>query len=134
MRPGTCRGGLFLLLAAAVLGGCSFFSSDPSPAAYGAKQSCSKGRRLAYPDFTVEFVGARRVTMPQYPRGFLYYDFNVAYGRENQTVSWTGGTGLIGPMEFKANGTTYSLERTFSDKLGKLDENDVVISEGGLIR
>jgi len=128
----SCRRFLFLFIVASVLGGCSFFGSDPSPAAYGDKRSCSKGQHLAFPDFTIEFVGTRRVTFPQYPRGFLYYDFNVSHGSQKQTISWTGGTGLIGPMEFQVNGKKYVLERIFSAKRGKLGESELVISEGGL--
>ena len=132
---GRCALGFALiLLAAATFAGCSYFPSAPSQAAYGEKCSCSQGQKLIFPDFSLEFAGTRRVSLPQYPRGFLYYDFTITLGDQKQTVSWTTGTGLIGPMEFQVNGKKYILERLFSDKLGKLGENQLTISEGGLVR
>jgi hypothetical protein len=35
-------------------------------------------------------------------------------------VSWTTGTGLIGPIDFEIGGKHYRLELRHSDKLGKI--------------
>jgi len=42
-------------------------------------------------------------------------------------VSWTSGTGLIGPMDFEIGGKHYQLELRHSDKLGKLNDDELVI-------
>jgi hypothetical protein len=42
-------------------------------------------------------------------------------------VSWTTGTGLIGPMDFEIGSKHYQLELRHSDKLGKLQDNELVI-------
>jgi hypothetical protein len=129
-RPGFIFG--LTVLTALLFGGCSFFTDNPSRAAYGTKLAYSQGQRLAFPDFTLEFTGTRRETTPQYPRGFLYYDFAITSGDQKQIVAWTTGTGLIGPQQFQVNGKKFILERVMSDKLGKLNENELVVWEGGL--
>jgi hypothetical protein len=42
-------------------------------------------------------------------------------------VSWTTGTGLIGPMDFEIGGKHYRLELRHSHTLGKLQDNELVI-------
>ena len=116
-------------LAAAImllLTGCQV-SAPAGQAAYGSRVAYAPGQPVDFPDFTLEFVGTRRVTSPQYPRGFLYYDFTVASGDEQQTVAWTSGTGDIGPQEFKVGDKVFLLELVFSETLGRLDENELVI-------
>ena len=78
-------------------------------------------------DLTIDYVGERRKSVPVYPRGFLYYDFKISKGKAEKLVSWTTGTGLIGPMDFEIDGKHYQLELRHSDKLGKLKENELVI-------
>jgi len=39
------------------------------------------GEKIEFPDFTIQYVGEHRKTLPVYPRGFLYYDFKVSKGR-----------------------------------------------------
>jgi hypothetical protein len=80
-----------------------------------------------FPDFTREFAGTRRVASPQYPRGLLYYDFTVTRGAERQTVAWSSGTGDIGPQPFQVGNEVFLLELVFSESLGKLGENELVI-------
>jgi hypothetical protein len=59
--------------------------------------------------------------------GFLYYDFKVSKGKAEKLVSWTTGTGLIGPMDFEIGRMHYQLELCHSNKLGKLQDNQLVI-------
>ena len=49
-------------------------------ASYGTRVKYRAGQKIEFPDFTVEYMGERRKTVPVYPRGFLYYDFNVSKG------------------------------------------------------
>jgi hypothetical protein len=96
-------------------------------ASYGTRVKYRPGEKIEFPDFTIEYVGERRKTVPVYPRGFRYYDFNVSKGKAEQIVSWTSGTGDIGPMDFEIGGKRYQLELRHSDKLGKLKHNELVI-------
>ena len=109
-----------------LLTGCQV-SAPAAQAAYGSRVAYALGRPVDFPDFTLEFAGTRRVTSPQYPRGFLYYDFSVTGGDEQQTVAWTSGTGDIGPQQFKVGDKVFLLELVYSGTLGKLDENELVI-------
>ena len=85
------------------------------------------GQKIEFPDFTVEYIGERRKSVPVYPRPFIYYDFKASKGRAEKVVSWTTGTGLIGPMDFEIGSKHYQLELRHSDKLGKLQDNELVI-------
>jgi hypothetical protein len=119
---------LILILMVANLLNCRT-SHSPASASYGAITKYEKGKAIKFVDFTLEFIGERRVTTPQYARGFLYFDFNINTDSEAKIVSWTSGTGDIGPTEFELSGKKYLLERARSDKLGRLEENELVIWE-----
>jgi hypothetical protein len=55
-------------------------------ASYGTRAKYRAGEKIGFPDFTVEYVGERRKTVPVYPRGFLYYDFKVSKGKTEKIV------------------------------------------------
>lgn len=103
-------------------------SPSSKAADYGTKVGFKKGQALQFPDFVLTYVGDRHVASDRYPRGFDYRDFRVVAGKESQTVSWSAGTGDIGPALFKVGAKQFGLELARSDKLGKLSENEVVIS------
>jgi hypothetical protein len=44
-----------------------------------------------------------------------------------KVVSWSSGTGDIAPVEFEIGGKHYQLELRHSEKLGKLQDNELVI-------
>ena len=46
-------------------------------------------------------------------------------------VSWSSGTGDIGPVEFEIGDKRFLLELRHSDELGKLNENELVIWKSG---
>ena len=96
-------------------------------ASYGTRVKYATGKKIEFPDFTIEYVKDRRESSSTYPRGFLYYDFTVNKESTEKTVSWTAGTGDIGPVEFEVGGKNYRLELRRSDKLGKLNDNELVI-------
>lgn len=103
------------------------YAASGEKAAYGTRVKYASGHKIEFPDFTITYAGERRQSSPTYPRGFLYYDFKVSSGKVEKTVSWTAGTGDIGPVDFEIGGKRYSLELRHSDKLGKLKENELVI-------
>ena len=105
---------------------CGHAASEQK-ASYGTRVKYRAGQKIEFPDFTVEYVGERRESVPVYPRGFLYYDFKVNKGKAEKVVSWTTGTGVIDPTDFEIEGKHYQLELRHSDKLGKLKENELVI-------
>ena len=97
-------------------------------ALYGTRVKYQAGQKIEFPDFTVEYVGERRTSLPVYPRGFLYYDFKVRTANIERVVSWSSGTGDIGPVEFEIGSKRFLLELRRSDKLGKLNNDELVIS------
>jgi len=117
------------LLAFAGPVSCGHAASEQK-ASYGTRVKYRVGKKIEFPDFTIEYVGERRKSIPVYPRGFLYYDFKVSKGKTEKMVSWTTGTGVIDPTDFEIGGKHYQLELRHSDKLGKLQENELVIWQG----
>ena len=107
---------------------CGHAASEQK-ASYGTHVKYRAGQKIEFPDFIVECVGERRKSIPVYPRGFFYYDFKVNNGKAGKVVSWTTGTGDIGPVEFEIGGKRFLLELRHSDKLGKLKENELVIRQ-----
>lgn len=107
----------------ALLGVGATYAAD-----FGAKVSYKKDAPVPFGGFSLTFVGERRVALEKYPRGFLYYDFRVTSPQGTQTISWTSGTGEIGPLLFKVGNEGFQLELRHSDKLGKLKENEMVVS------
>lgn len=77
---------------------------------YGVKTRFAKGKPLAFPDCELTFTGTRRIVSPAYSRGFLYYDFKAAVGGKTKDVSWSSGTGDIGPEFFEVNGRKFVIE------------------------
>jgi hypothetical protein len=118
----------FLFVHLLALAGSVLAEETPGAAAYGLKVKFSAGHSLHFPDFDLTYVGKRRVTPPQYPRGWWSYDFKVRGKNDEQTVSWSAGTGDIGPTRFKVNGADFQIELSRSDKLGPLRDDEMVVS------
>jgi hypothetical protein len=114
------------LLAFAGPVSCGHAASEQT-APYGARVKYRTGEKIGFPDFTIEYVGERRKSVSVYPRGFLYYDFKVRTTNIEKAVSWSSGTGDIGPVQVEIGGKHYQLELRHSDKLGKLKDNELVI-------
>lgn len=107
----------------------SSHAANPSDtAAYGSKVRFNAGLTVRFPDFELTYMGKRQVTPPQYPRGWWIHDFKVRGKGGEQTVSWSAGTGDIGPSRFKVNGALFQIELSRSDKLGSLREDEMVVS------
>jgi hypothetical protein len=99
-------------------------------ASYGTRVKYRAREKIDFPDFTIDYMGERRKILPVYPRGFLYYDFKITRGKTEKVVSWTTGTGIIDPTDFEFDGKRYHLELRRSEKLGKLNDNELVIWQG----
>lgn len=111
-----------------ILASCFAAENSAEKIAYGSKAKFGVGRTLPFPDFEVTYTGKHHVTPPQYPRGWWVHDFKVRSKGNEQTVSWSAGTGDIGPVRFKVGGAEFQIELSLSDKLGRLREDEMVIS------
>ncbi len=100
-------------------------------AAYGTKTIFEKNIPIQFPDFAVTFTGTTPANAGnseiKIPLGD-FYKFDVTNGTDSQVVSWSSGTGLIGPRPFTVGGKSYWLELRMSEKLGWLKDNELVIS------
>lgn len=100
---------------------------DQVTPAYGAKVRFAEGKPLTFPDLTLEYAGERRVESAQYPRGFVVHDFVARHDGQEMPVSWSAGTGDIGPALFALVGHRYRLELDRSDDLGLLRDGELVL-------
>ena len=117
-----------LVLYLSVLVATSHAANPSDTAAYGSKVRFNASLTVRSPDFELTYLGKRHVTPPQYPRGWWIHDFKVRGNRGEQTVSWSAGTGDIGPSRFKVNGALFQIELSRSDKLGSLCEDEMVVA------
>lgn len=122
--------GIFILLGL-FSSFCSSTKTDPltefALMEFGEKVKFLPNTRIKFKDFSIIYIGERRVSSTKFPNGFLYYDFKVQNQIEDITISWTSGTGDIAPISFMIGGKNYELELKVSDKLGKLAENELVV-------
>lgn len=102
-------------------------TTGDSIAGYGEKIRFAPNAPVYFENFGLTYLGERRVASDKFPRGFLFHDFKIEAGSQQQTVSWSSGTGDIAPAAFQIAGQNYELELRISDKLGKLAENELVI-------
>lgn len=102
-------------------------TGDSAQRFYGDKIKFWQNQPIKFTDFSLTYIGERRVTSDNFPRGFLYRDFKLEAGKDEQTISWSSGTGDIGPTRFTVGGQNYELELGMSDKLGKLAEDELVV-------
>lgn len=124
----TRRAMIFGLIA--MLGSAACASGSSGAAAYGTKVRFSKGTALTFPDFELTYQGRRHVATPRFPRGFNYEDFTVSRGGKSITVSWSSGTGDIGPQLFDFDGHHFTLELRHADRFkGWLKEDELVIEK-----
>lgn len=107
---------------------CPACGKPPDTAPYGEKVRYREGQAIAFADFTLTFKGQRRVVPPQYPRGWLAYDFIIRAGSGEQTITWSAGTGLIDATDFTVNGRNFALERVMAKHIGKLRDDELVVS------
>ena len=121
---------LLLLMCIALFAPTGCLRGEPTAAVanYGVKVKYAKGVALRFKDFSVTPLGSHHVTPPQFPRGWDVYEFRVDGGGEKQVVTWSSGTGLLGPTRFKFGGREFDLELRHHDKLGWLKEDKIVVT------
>jgi hypothetical protein len=107
----------------AVLVGIPAFAAD-----FGTKVAYHPNTPVQFDKFTLTYLAQRRVSSKQYPRGMVVYDFRVKSAQGEQTVSWSAGTGEIGPTFFRVGGEQFALELKHADKLGWLKDDELVVS------
>jgi hypothetical protein len=107
---------------------CPACGGEPTVTPYGVKVSYRKGTAITFSDFTLTYQGKRRVVPPQFPHGWDAYDFTARHGTSEKAVSWSAGTGDIGPAVFMIGGKEYMLELSYSDRAGRLREGELVVS------
>jgi len=121
-----------IILAVSILSfmgiGCS---SKTGGADYNTVVSFSKGEKITFPDFVLEYRD-ERVVDKFLPNGssvkMKFHDFEANNGGERVIVSWSSGSGDIAPSPFEIGGNKYELELAVSEKLSKnLAENELVI-------
>lgn len=100
---------------------------------YGEIATFKKGKLLSFPDFGIEYTGIRKKTT-QFNNGnsftFTLYDFLIKKNGAEKTISWSPGTGAIGPQNFEFNDRKYTIELTYSINHKKqLSDNEFVINK-----
>ena len=118
---------IFLMFVILFLAGCSATNINPNAVKYGTPLKYEKEQIIEFADFSIKFIGERRTTSDAYPRGFLFYDFEIFKGDKKQTVSWTSGTGEIAPEYFSFNNKEYVLEMEYAMVLKKQMDNEIII-------
>ena len=118
----------FLSVVSGLSAGCSISGGKGE---YDAVVSFSKGEKIQFPDFLLEYLG-ERTEKKEFPNGnsftFTFYDFKLTSGTETKTINWSSGTGLIDPAPFEFGGKNFELELRNSEKLSKkLSEDELVI-------
>lgn len=116
----------FCLTVGALATSCTAGSAT---AGYQTKVRFTEGKAIEFPNFVLIYRGKHRVVPPQYSRGWWVHDFTVKTNVGEQNVPWSSGTGDIGPAIFKVGRQSYALELSYSDKLKKLADDELVISK-----
>jgi len=106
-----------------------FVAFAAGAADFGAKVAYKKDTPVQFATFALTYLGERRVVTEKFPPGMTFYDFRLTSTKGTQTVSWSAGTGDIGPTIFHVGSEQFALELKRSDKLGKLKENELVVSK-----
>ncbi len=101
-------------------------ASADSPSRYDTKIPYRENQAVVFPDFTLTYTGSREVKGPG-KLSWKAHEFTVSTGGKEQKVSWSSGTGDIGPTQFTAAGKIFFLELSISDTLGRLKPGELVI-------
>jgi len=117
-----------LLVVAFALAGLCLTGCQASEVKYGEKVTFAKDHALIFPGCELVFLGKRKVPVAVYPRGFTYYDFRATAGGQSRTISWSSGTGEIGPLFFELGGKKFVLELSATRAAkGFMKDNELVL-------
>ena len=95
---------LFLSL---FLGGC-LFARDGLVNSYGDRVKYSL-HEVAYPDFSIRFIGTSRASPLNSTLVITFYEFEVISEKGKKKIRWSSGTGDIAPTGFSLDGKQYFL-------------------------
>lgn len=96
---------------------------------YGEKVKYEVDKEIEFPDFGLTFIDIVRhesLVRKRFP--ITNYVFQIKKGNQVKYVRWGSGTGLVMPIKFKFDNKIFWIELTHSKKLGKLMEEELVIS------
>lgn len=94
---------------------------------YGEVVIC-KEDKIDYEDFSVRFIGDRKVKLIKIKELILtYYDYEIISESINDTITWSSGLGSIAPLDFEINGNHYVFEKSISQIKGILSEDEIII-------
>ena len=125
----------FLILTAVAL--CLFGLSalragaPPSPSPYNTKVEYHEKVPLGFPDFTLVYEGETKSTPPKGLHPWSIYHFVLTSKGKEQKITWSAGTGDIGPTQFEVGKHKFLLELKRSDTLGKLKDGELVVRDSG---
>lgn len=117
---------IFLVFSLPAVQSCQAQTSGT--ATYATKLTFKKGVPLVFKDFNLIYTGERHESSKVFKPGFDFHDFTATRGSESMKVSWSSGTGDVGPSVFTFGGKKFQLELRRSDKLGKLKDDELVVS------
>ena len=70
-----------------------------------------QNKPVEFPDFTIEYLGDRKVNTPKYVhKYFVYSDYKITSGDLDTIVSWSSGAGELSPLEFSVRGKIFSFQ------------------------
>ncbi len=98
---------------------------------YGQVFRFEPAQQIEFPDFHLQFIGRKpNVFYPGSTSRRLgdVYEFGVSTPTTSQVIRWSSGTGEIGPEVFEVQGKCFWLELHGSDRFGRLEENQAVVS------
>jgi hypothetical protein len=95
-------------------------------APYSHKVHFQQGVALHFKDFDLTYQGIHYFDNPVYE--FTYQDFLVISGKESHFVSWSSGLGELVPQPFHAANRDFYLELGYSETLGALTYDELVIT------
>lgn len=100
-----------------------------SNAEYGKIVSYTLNKTIQFPDFNLKFTGIMETPGPNNAKWkFTYYNFEIT-DNETKNISWSSGTGEIGPTKFIIDKKIYYLELKQSIKYYPewLKDNELVV-------
>ena len=128
LRSWRVRRSTWLCLLSFVVGIVPTSQAASGKPRYGRRGRFALNREIAFPDFSLRYIGRTHVDSAVFRLGFTYENFVVAADGNEQTVPWTAGTGIIAPVEFKVGAKRFLLELHHSARLGVLAPHEVVIA------
>lgn len=101
---------------------------------YGQVFRFEAAQPIDFPDFGLQFIGRKPNAF--YPGSTTrrlgdIYEFRVSTPSTTQLLRWSSGTGVIGPEVFEVQGKCFRIELRRSDRFGRLEENQAVVSLDG---